>query len=81
MGKYNGGNTRPIKVRIRLQLAVEEIIARASRILQNADYKDVWITRDMNLEERQEQKYNKLRKKTYRGQRPRRRNFIGGCYI
>ena len=41
---------------MRSQLAVEEITARAGRLAQNKEYKDVWIKRDMNLEERQKEK-------------------------
>ena len=48
-GKYNEGNTRPLKVRMRSQLAVEEITARANRLAQTEEYKDIWIKRDMNL--------------------------------
>ena len=56
IGKYNEGNTRPLKVRMRSQLAVEEITARANRLAQTEEYKDIWMKRDMNLEERQKEK-------------------------
>ena len=56
IGKYNEVNTRPLKVRKRSQLAVEEITARASRLAQTEEYKEIWIKRDMNLEERQKEK-------------------------
>ena len=56
IGKYSEGNARPLKVRMRSQLAVEEITARASRLAQTVECKDVWIKRDMNLEERQKEK-------------------------
>ena len=56
IGKYNEGNTRPLKVRMRSQLAVEEITARANRLAQTEEYKDIWIKRDMNLEERQKER-------------------------
>ena len=39
-------------VRMRSQLAVEEITARAS---QSLEYKDVWLKRDLNLEEWQKE--------------------------
>ena len=38
---------------MRSQLAVEEITARAS---QSLEYKDVWLKRDLNLEEWQKEK-------------------------
>ena len=50
--KYSEGNTRPLKGRMRSQLAVEEITARAVRLAQTEEHKNVWIKRDMNLEER-----------------------------
>ena len=43
-------------MRKRSQLAVEEITARASRLAQTEEYKEIWIKRDMNLEERQKEK-------------------------
>ena len=39
-----------------MQLAVEEITARAGRLAQTEEYKDICIKRDMNLEERQKEK-------------------------
>ena len=56
IGRYNEGNTRSLKVRMRSKLAVEEITARADRLAQTEEYKDKWIKRDMNLEERQKEK-------------------------
>ena len=53
--KYSEGNTRPFKVRMRSQLAVEEKTARAGSLTQTEEHKDVWM-RDMNLEERQKEK-------------------------
>ena len=41
---------------MRSQLAVEKITVRAGRLAQTEEHKDVWIKRDMNLEERQKEK-------------------------
>ena len=55
IGKYREGNARPLKVRVRSQVTVEEIKARASMLAQSEGYKEIWIKRDMNLEERQKE--------------------------
>ena len=52
IGKYREGNIRPLKVRMRSQVTVEEITARANRLAQSERYKEIWIKREMNLEER-----------------------------
>ena len=43
-------------MRLKSQLAVKEIIGGAGRLVRNEEYKDVWIRRDTNLEERQKEK-------------------------
>ena len=45
IGKYSDGNARPLKVRMRSQLAVEEITARPGRLTQNLEHKDIWKKR------------------------------------
>ena len=45
IGRYNEGNTRSLKVRMRSKLAVEEITARADRLALTEEYKDIWIKR------------------------------------
>ena len=56
IGKYNEGGTRPLKVRMRSQVAVDEIMARTGKLAENDEYKDIWIKRDMNLEEREKER-------------------------
>ena len=41
---------------MRSQVAVEEIMARTGKLAGNEDYKDIWIKRDMNLEEREKER-------------------------
>ena len=52
IGKYREGNIRPLKVRMRSQVAVEEITGRVGRLAQSEGNKEIWIKREMNLEER-----------------------------
>ncbi|MPC67007.1 hypothetical protein E2C01_061167 [Portunus trituberculatus] len=56
LGRYNEGNRRPMKVRIRSQEAVEEIMNRKGKLADDVEHKDIWIKRDMNLEERETEK-------------------------
>ena len=45
-----------MKVRMRSQLAVEDITASADRLAKSLEYKDIWIKRVINLEERKKEK-------------------------
>ena len=58
LGRYSEGDERPMKVKMRSQVSVEEIMARKGRL---AD--DIWIKRDMNLEERENEKMLKIEAK------------------
>ncbi|MPC91107.1 hypothetical protein E2C01_086123 [Portunus trituberculatus] len=55
LGRYSEGGRRPMKVRMRSQVAVEEIMARKGK-LTDVEHKDIWMKRDMNLEEREKEK-------------------------
>ena len=56
IGKYSEGSESPLKERRRSQLVVEEITGRAGKLAQSLEYKDIWLKRNMNLEERQKEK-------------------------
>ena len=56
LGRYNEEKVRPIKVRMRSQAAVEEIMLRTGRLASTLEYERVWIKRDMNEEERKKEK-------------------------
>ena len=56
IGKYTEGGKRPLKVRMRSQVTVEEILAKTGKLAQRMEYKDIWIKRDMNLEERDKER-------------------------
>ncbi|MPC38854.1 hypothetical protein E2C01_032370 [Portunus trituberculatus] len=50
------GSRKPMKVRIKSQVAVEEIMTRKGKLANDTEHKDIWIKRDMNLEEREKEK-------------------------
>ncbi|MPC25849.1 hypothetical protein E2C01_018972 [Portunus trituberculatus] len=54
--RYSEGGRRPMKVRMRSQVAVEEIMARKGKLADDVEHKNIWIKRDMNLEEREKEK-------------------------
>ena len=53
IGRYNEGGIRPLKVKLRSQTTVEEILARTGKLAKNTKYKNIWIKRDMHMEERE----------------------------
>ena len=55
MGKYNEGGKRPLKVKMRSQVAIKKLLAR-TRKLAGDPYKNICIKRDMNQEEREKEK-------------------------
>ena len=56
IGKYIEGGKRPIKVKMTSQMKMEEILARTGKLAEHQEYKDIWIKREMNLEERDKEK-------------------------
>ncbi|MPC08236.1 hypothetical protein E2C01_000814 [Portunus trituberculatus] len=56
LGRYSEGGKRPMKVRMIFQMAVEEIMARKGKLADDIEHKDIWIKRDMNLEEKEKEK-------------------------
>ncbi|MPC21839.1 hypothetical protein E2C01_014840 [Portunus trituberculatus] len=72
LGRYSGEGRRPMKVRMRSQVAVEEIMARKGKLANDVDHKEILIKRDMNLEKREKEEVLKSEakeKKTRKGQR------------
>ncbi|MPC26165.1 hypothetical protein E2C01_019298 [Portunus trituberculatus] len=41
---------------MRSQVAVEEIMARKGKLADDVNHKEIWIKKDMNLEEREKEK-------------------------
>ncbi|MPC34461.1 hypothetical protein E2C01_027852 [Portunus trituberculatus] len=60
-----------MKMRMRSQVAVEEIMARKGKLANDVEHKDIWIKRDMNLEEREKERVlrSEAKEKTRKGQR------------
>ena len=56
IGRYKEGGQRPLKIKMRAQASVEEILARTGKLAGSTKYKDMWIKRDVNLEEREREK-------------------------
>ncbi|MPC68957.1 hypothetical protein E2C01_063170 [Portunus trituberculatus] len=53
---FSEGGKRPMKVKMRSQMAVEEITTRKGKLADDTESKDIWIKRYMNLEEREKEK-------------------------
>ena len=53
LGSYIEGDVRPIKLRLKTQTATEEILVRTYKLKNIAEYKDMFIKKSMNEEERQ----------------------------
>ncbi|MPC26137.1 hypothetical protein E2C01_019269 [Portunus trituberculatus] len=52
--RFSEGGKKPMKVRMRSQVAVEEIMTRKGKLADDTECKVIWIKRDMNMEEREE---------------------------
>ncbi len=59
IGKYDQGKSRPLKVKLKSQTAAEETLANGWKLAKSNEFKQVWIRREMNGEERK--KLNELR--------------------
>ncbi len=70
------GKTRPLKVLMRNLTAVHEILAKAKRLKDDANYNMVFIKPDRSLEERKAHKklVEELKKKRYDS--PRKQFYI-----
>ncbi|MPC60420.1 hypothetical protein E2C01_054464 [Portunus trituberculatus] len=56
LGRFSEGGKRPMKARMRLQVEVEDIMIRKGKLADDTESKDIWIKRDMNLEEKEKEK-------------------------
>ncbi|MPC23219.1 hypothetical protein E2C01_016259 [Portunus trituberculatus] len=77
--RYSDGRRRPMKVRMRSPVAAKEIMARKGKLADDTEHKDIWIKKNMNLEESEKEKMlrNEAKEKTRKGQRSRKRIFTG----
>ena len=74
IGKYVEGRHRPIKIKLKSQTTVEELLARSARLASKEETKDIWIKRDMTWKRERKKNYQELRprKQMRREQRPRK---------
>lgn len=56
IGKYSEERKRPLKVKLRSQVVVDEILSKTGKLATREEYKEVWIKRDMILEEREKER-------------------------
>ncbi|MPC36244.1 hypothetical protein E2C01_029695 [Portunus trituberculatus] len=47
LGRCSEGGGRPLKVKMRSQGAVEEIMTRKGKLANDVDHKEIWIKRDI----------------------------------
>ncbi len=59
IGKYDQGKSRPLKIKLKSQTAAEETLANAWKLAKSNEFKQVWIRKELNEEERK--KLNELR--------------------
>ncbi|MPC99531.1 hypothetical protein E2C01_094951 [Portunus trituberculatus] len=52
IGRYEEGKARPMRIKFKSQALAEEVLTGSWRLGKREDYKDIWIRRDMNAEER-----------------------------
>lgn len=52
LGKYEEGKARPMKIKFKSQAAATKVLERTWTLAQTERYKDVWIRKDLNEEER-----------------------------
>ncbi|MPC95413.1 hypothetical protein E2C01_090623 [Portunus trituberculatus] len=77
LGKFSEWGNRHMKVRMRSQVAVEEIMTRKGKLAGDTERKDIWIKRDMNLEEREKEKVlrNEAKEKNEKRTEMEKKNF------
>ena len=52
VGKFEEGKQRPMRIRLRSQVAAERVLAGSWRLASKEEYKKVWVRRDLNEDER-----------------------------
>lgn len=58
ISKYAEGGQRPLKVTFKAQITAEELLARSWGLSKKEEYKNIWIKRDMNMEENIKELHN-----------------------
>lgn len=77
LGKYDEGKDRPIKIKFATQSCAEDVISKAWKLAQVEELKKVWISKDMDLEERETQRRLVLeaKEKNYQRTEEEKRKF------
>ncbi len=52
LGKYEEGKVRPMRIKFKNQVAATRVLERTWRLAQKEKYREVWIRKDLNEEER-----------------------------
>ncbi|MPC42382.1 hypothetical protein E2C01_036003 [Portunus trituberculatus] len=79
IGRYEEGKSRPMRIKFKSQAPAEEVLNGSWRLGKQEDYKDIWIRRDMNAEERNKTSdlWKQAKEKMNNDQRRRGRSFTG----
>ncbi|MPC52122.1 hypothetical protein E2C01_045983 [Portunus trituberculatus] len=76
LGRCSEVGRRPMKVRMRFYVAVQEITARKGKLADDTKHKDIWIKRDMNLEkEKKEVLRSEAKEKNKKRTKIQKKNF------
>ncbi len=52
LGKYEEGKVRPMRIKFKTQVAATRVLERTWRLALKEKYREVWIRKDLNEEER-----------------------------
>ncbi|MPC51848.1 hypothetical protein E2C01_045702 [Portunus trituberculatus] len=75
--RFSEGDMRPMKERMKSQVAVEEIVIIKGKLADDTESKYIWIKRYMNLEEREKEKVltNEAKEKNEKRMEIEKKNF------
>ncbi len=48
IGKYEQGESRPMKIKLKSKTAAEEALVNAWKLAKSEEHKQVWLRREMN---------------------------------
>ena len=77
IGKYKEGAVRPVKIKMRTQVGMEDVLARSGKLAKSIEYSNVWIKRDMSKSEREQERdlRNQAKQKNEQRTEEERKNF------
>ena len=56
LGKFENGKRRPMKIKFRAQAIAQEVLTKTWKLSKEENFKNVWIQKDMNVDERNKTK-------------------------